>query len=463
MIEKKCAECRAGMVIKRDGRVVPFNREKITSAVFRAAVACGGRDKAEAERVTDDVLGMLGARSTAPEGNAQSTAPVGSWPTVEEIQDLVEKALIERGHARTAKAYIVYRYEHALKRAGKESLTYSEENIPYRKLWEALSWATEHACVTLGQLSEIIASGRCAELISAADAFYEAELDAAAERILDRRDELRIVIIAGPSSSGKTTTTLKVREKLAAAGIATVPLTVDNYFFDLEAHPKIGDDDYDFETPQALDLALIDEHLEALVAGRTVVVPRYNFKTGKREGDTGPLTLKPNEVLLIDSLHGLFPEMTRSLPEERKFRLYTETLSQVKDGEGRYVRWADIRMLRRIVRDMQFRGYSPRATIRHWHLVRRSELRYIVPELRRAHALVNSYLPYELPVMKARVETHLAPLIDEFARNAEGQDAHDRAARLQALFGQIPAMADERVIPTRSLLREFIGGSQYAY
>ena len=440
------------MIIKRDGSAVPFQREKITSAVYRAAVACGGRDAAESERVTDDVLAMLEARQDR-----------GTWPTVEEVQDLVEKALIERGHARTVKAYIVYRYEHTLKRAGKESLTYSEENIPYRKLWEALSWATEHDCVTLRQLSDLVAAGRYGELIEASDAFYEGELEAAAEKILARRDELKIVIIAGPSSSGKTTSTIRVKEKLAAAGIATVPLTVDNYFFDLDVHPKIGEDDYDFETPQALDLALINEHLSALVEGRTVEVPRYDFRTGRREGIAGSLKLGKNQVLLIDSLHGLFAEMTAGVPEERKFRLYIETLSQVKGRDHRFVRWADIRMLRRIVRDMQFRNYSPRETIRHWHLVRRSELRYIVPELRRAHAIVNSFLPYELPVMKGRVEKHLLPLIAQFADDPDRQDAYERSVRVKAMFDEIPAVTDESVIPTHSLLREFIGGSGYGY
>jgi uridine kinase len=440
------------MVIKRDGRAVPFNRDKISSAVYRAAVACGGRDRQEAERVTDDVMAMVSAR----EDHA-------TWPTVEEIQDLVEKALIERGHARVAKAYIVYRYEHALKRSGRESLTYAEENIPYRKLWEALSWATDHGCVRLSDLSSIVASGRLPELVTASDAFYEAELAAAAEKILARRDELRIVIIAGPSSSGKSTTTLKVKEALAAAGIGTVPLTVDNYFFDLEMHPKVGEDDYDFETPQALDLALISEDLAGLVAGRTVTVPRYNFKTGRRQGPGTPLTLGPDQVLLIDSLHGLFPDMTRSVPEEMKFRLYIETLSQLKAADGRYIRWADIRMLRRVVRDMQYRGYSPHATIRHWRLVRRAEMRYIVPELRRAHALVNSFLPYELPIMKARVEKYLPPLIEQLAGTTDHQDALDRAVRVRALFSELPAVQDESVVPARSLLREFIGGSAYDY
>ena len=439
-------------IIKRDGRAVPFLKEKITSAVYRAAVACGGRDKAEAELVTADVCAMLEARQDRK-----------SWPAVEEIQDLVEKALIERGHARTAKAYILYRYEHALKREGKASLTYSEENIPYRKLWEALSWATDHGCVTLSQLSHEIDSGRFMDLVAAADDFYERELEAAAEKMLSRRDDLKIVIIAGPSSSGKSTTTIKVKEKLAAAGITTLPLSVDNYFFDLEAHPKIGADDYDFETPQALDLALIDQHLQALVGGAGVVVPRYDFKTGRRTGDSGTVRLAPDQVLLIDSLHGLFPGMTRSVPEDMKFRLYVETLSQVKAADGRYIRWADIRMLRRVVRDMQFRNYSPRATIRHWHLVRRAELRYIVPELRRAHALVNSFLAYELPIMKGRVEQHLGPLIEQFASDLETQDAHERAVRVKGLLEQVPPVRDESVIPDRSLLREFIGGSAYTY
>jgi uridine kinase len=439
-------------IVKRDGRMVPFNREKISSAVYRAAIAVGGRDKAEAEKVTDDVIAMLEAVQGA-----------SSCPTVEEVQDLVEKVLIERGHARTAKAYILYRYEHALKRVGRESLTYSAENIPYRKLWQALSWATDHDCVSLEQLAAIVQGGRLVDLIKSAEEFYEGELTDAAERITERKDELRIVIIAGPSSSGKTTTTIKIREKLTAAGITTIPLTVDNYFFDLEYHPRIGEDDYDFETPQALDLALINDHLQALIEGKAVEVPSYDFKTGTRTGTSATLSLGKNKVLLIDSLHGLFPGMTGSIPEQMKFRLYIETLSALKDGQRRYIRWADVRMLRRVVRDMQFRNYSPRETIRHWHLVRRSELRYIVPELRRAHVIVNSFLPYELPIMKNRVEAYLAPLIEEFHRDADKQDAYERSVRVMDMFSQIPAITDESVVPGTSLLREFIGGSSYRY
>ncbi len=168
-------------------------------------------------------------------------------------------------------------------------------------------------------------------------------------------------------------------------------------------------------------------------------------------------------MLLIDSLHGLFPEMTQSVSEEAKFRLYIETLSQLRDADGRWVRWADVRMLRRIVRDSQFRNYSPRETIRHWHVVRRSELRSIVPQLRRAHAIVNSFLASELPIMKGRVAALLGPLIEEFAKDPARADALERAARVKALFDQIPEVKDEGLIPSRSVLREFIGGSSLKY
>jgi uridine kinase len=437
-------------IVKRDGRIVPFNRDKITFAVLSAAVAVGGRDRATAERITDDVIRLLEQR-TVPD----------SIPTVEEVQDLVEKVLIERGHARTAKAYIVYRYEHALKRAGRRSLTYSADNIPYEKLWEALSWAVDHDSVTLGRIAARVERGDFPELVRAGEEFYARELEASAESIRARLGELALVIVAGPSSSGKTTSTIKIGERLPNTSF--VPINVDNFFLDLVEHPRDPRGDYDFETPQALDVPRFSETLKALLEGRRVELPFYNFKTGRREGSAGTLRLEPGQVLLIDSLHGLHPEMTEAVPEERKFRLYIETLSQVKDSSGQFLRWADIRLLRRMVRDMQFRSYSPAQTIQHWHLVRRSELRYIVPRLAEADAIVNSFLPFELPIMKQRLG-HLFPgFIEAFAADPERADALDRARRVQAMFAELPGWSDESVIPADCLLREFIGGSRYRY
>jgi len=439
-------------IVKRDGRLVPFDREKIVFAVYRAAVAVGGRDRTLAELVTDDVMTLLEKRQSG-----------ASQPTVEEVQDSVEKCLIERGHAATAKAYIVYRYEHALKRQGRESLTYSSENIPYKKLWEALSWAVDNSCVTTRELTAIWERGALTSLIAASEEFYKSQIDAAFAKIEERLPEIKILIIGGPSSSGKTTTTLKIGERLVARGYTLTPLAIDNYFYNLEDHPRDNHGDYDFETPQAIDLNLVNRHLSMLLEGTSVDVPSYNFKTGRREGTSGSLSLGPKGIVLVDSLHGMFPQMTAGIDEGKKFKLYIETLSQLKDNAMQYVRWSDVRMLRRMVRDVQFRNYSPRHTILHWHHVRRSELRYIVSKLREAHAIVNSYLAYELLFMKKRCASFIDGFVKEFADSIDFEDAAERALRCQSLFGEIPTAEDETLVPTDSLLREFLGGSVYTY
>jgi uridine kinase len=441
-------------IVKRDGRVVPFDKEKITFAVLRAAVAVGGRDRSTAEGITDQVIAILEERYPPATGQTD-------YPTVEEIQDIVEKVLIENGHAKTAKAYIVYRYEHTLKRAKRQSLTYSSENVPYQKLWETLSWAVDHECHTLAGIREYVDSGRYADLVALSEEFYQREIDAAVHALKERLDEVRIMIIAGPSSSGKTTTTIKLSEAIPERRL--VPINIDHYFFDLDTHPRDSRGDYDFETPQALDMDLINEHLARLVAGEAVDIPFYNFKSGNREGSSGTLQLGEGDILLIDSLHGLFPQMTEAVPDEQKFKLYIETLAQVKGDDGRFVRWTDIRMLRRMVRDMQFRNYPPEQTLRHWYLVRRAELRYIVSRLRLAEVVVNSFMPCELPLMKGRLAHMFGEFIDHLRDDPEKSDALDRAVRVKALLESVPDVDGEDAIGPRSLLREFIGGSEYNY
>ena len=446
-------------IIKRDGRVVPFDKEKITFAILRAAVSVGGRDRDIAEGVAAQVVGILNKRFGEAGASAQTAPP--DHPTVEEVQDAVEKVLIENGHARTAKAYILYRYEHTLKRAGRESLTYSSENVPYRKLWETLAWAVDHNCHHLAGIREYVESGRYPDLVAISEEFYQKEVDAAAETLKERIDDVRIMIIAGPSSSGKTTTTKKIAEALPERRL--VPINVDHYFNDLNTHPRDSRGDYDFETPQALDVELLNEHLSRLVAGESVEIPFYNFKTGNREGISSTLQLAESDILLIDSLHGLFPQMTAAVPDEKKFRLYIETLAQVRDDSGRFLRWTDIRMLRRMVRDMQFRNYHPEQTLRHWYLVRRAELRYIVSRLRMAEVVVNSFMPSELPIMKGRLEHMFGDFVESLKDDPEKTDALDRAIRVQQMLAAVPGVAGEDDIPDRSLLREFIGGSEYEY
>ena len=439
-------------IIKRDGRVVPFDKNKITLAILSAAIAVGGRDRETAEIVTDDVIDRLLQREEA-----------NSYPTVEEVQDLVEKVLIERGHAKTAKAFIIYRYEHALKRAGRESLTYSSDNIPYQKLWNALVWGVDHGCFSIDQLRTIVENNGYVEFVKSCEDFYQREIDEAVRNLMERIDELRVIIVSGPSSSGKTTTTIKLADMLKQRGYRLVTLNVDNYYFDLKDQPQDSTGDYDYETPQAIDLELISRHLGDLFNGKSVEVPRYNFKTGNREGISGTLALKAKDIILIDSLHGMFEQMTESILEHQKFKLYVETLSQLKDGEGRFIRWTDIRMLRRMVRDMQFRNYSPRQTLLHWHFVRRSELRYIIPNITRAHFVMNTFLPYEIPILKNRLG-HLFPgFIEEFRGDYNRADAVERAQRIHGILNRVSAWTDESVVPQNSLFREFIGGSSYSY
>ena len=440
-------------VIKRNGTVAPFNPERITNAIYRAAVAVGGRDRSIAERLTRQVVQVL-------EQNATLQDP----PAVEGIQDVVEKVLIENGHARTAKAYILYRYEQSRRRRKKISKRNRDsENIPYRKIWEVLSWSVEHNVHTVDHLNQRIARGEFPDIVRESDAAYEEDVATAADIIAERHDEVKIVIIAGPSSSGKTTTTAKLAERLKTAGFSLVALNVDNYFFDLELHPKDEFGDYDFETPQALELELINRHLKELLAGNEIQMPYYDFKSGKRADVLTSMRIGPRDIILIDSLHGLYGPMAEGIPERQKFKLYIETLLQMKGVDGRFVRWTDLRLMRRMLRDATRRAYDPRRTLEHWHYVRSSELRNIIPYVNTTDYIVNGALTYELPVMRPRLLHHFARWVEDYQDNPNRQDAWLRAKRVYAMLQAITPVEDDSPIPPTSHLREFIGGSAYRY
>ncbi|MGQ9600814.1 MAG: ATP cone domain-containing protein [Anaerolineae bacterium] len=442
-------------VIKRTGEVVPFTPERITNAIYRAAVAVGGRDRTIAEGLTWQVVDLL-----------ERTIPPGTHPTVEEIQDLVEKVLIENGHAKVAKAYILYREERARLRREKAGRGYRESgNIPWRKIYEVLRWSVDHDLHTVERLNARILQGEFAQIVQESDRCYEEEIDTAVQLIVERRNQIRIVIIAGPSSSGKSTTLIKLSQRLAKAGLGLVTLNVDHYFFDLELHPRDEFGDYDFETPQALDLALINEHLARLIAGEEVWIPRYDFKTGKRQDHVTPVRLEPGGILLLDSLHGFYPPLTQDIAEEYKFRLYIETLLQMKGPDGRMIRWTDLRLMRRMVRDANYRAYVPRRTLEHWHYVRSGEMRNIFPYINTADFIINGALPYELPVMRRRLLDHFARWAQQYQNDPLRVDAWTRAQRVYELLKAVAPIVeeDEQAIPPTSHLREFIGGSCYQY
>ena len=440
-------------VVKRSGAVVPFTPDRIANAIYRAAVAVGGRDRSIAEDLSRQVVQTL-----------DEQIPAGQNPTVEEIQDIVEKVLIENGHAKVAKAYILYRDERARKRTESAMLaSHPSQYIPWAKIWHVLDWAVSHNVHTVETLNERISRGEFPDIVTESEAAYELDVEYAAEMVASRRDELKMVIITGPSSSGKTTTTIKLRQRLDRMGLKLVTLNVDNYFFDLELHPKDEFGDYDFETPQALDLALINEHLLRLIEGKDVLIPYYDFKTGRRFNDRTPLKLTKGEILLIDSLHGLYPDMTKAVSEDYKFKLYIEPLLQMKASHGKFVQWTDLRLIRRMLRDSAHRAYDPRMTLEHWHYVRSSEMRNIIPHVNQTDFIVNSGMPYELPLYRARLYDQFVGWVSELEGNALRVDAYMRASRVTEVLDSVLPVEDDSAVPLDSVLREFIGGSCYEY
>jgi len=440
-------------VIKRTGATVDFTPERITNAIYRAAVSVGGRDRVTSENLSKQVVAIL-----------KETTPEGDIPTIEEIQDIVEKVLIENGHAKVAKAYILYRDERKRRREERASrASHPSKYIPWPKIWYVLNWSINHNVHTVRNLNQRIAKGEFSDIVLETEEKYDEDVENAVETIAKNKDDLKLVIITGPSSSGKTTTTIKVGQRLGRMGCNLVTLNVDNYFFDLEVHPKDEFGDYDFETPQALDLPLINKHLVELFQGKEVRIPFYDFKSSIQYPDQTPMRLKSGDIILIDSLHGLYPDMTSDINREHKFNLYLEPLLQMKDNDGKYVRWTDIRLIRRMLRDASHRAYDPRRTLEHWHYVRSGEMRHIIPNITEADYIINTSLPYELPVYAARMLQSFREWIEVYRDDPLRQDAFSRAARVYDLLHQITPVADESSIPRDSLLREFIGGSCYEY
>jgi uridine kinase len=434
-------------VVKRNGATVPFTKERITNAIFRAAVSVGGRDRTTSEKLSDQVICIL-----------EKQYKKNQYPGVEAIQDVIEKVLIENGHARVAKAYILYREERNRRRRKEKSTTdQRSEYLPWAKMWSVLDWAVDHEVNTVDKLNQIVSAGRFSHLVEVSEVAYSRELQTVCETITDRKDEIRLVIVAGPSSSGKTTTTNKIARSLGKQGLHFVELNLDNYYFDLEMHPKDEFGDYDFETPQALDINLINQHLHALLSGEQVVMPYYDFKEGKSFPEHTPLRLKSGDIILIDSLYGLFPPLTDGI-EDAKVKIYLEPLLQMKMRDRNYVRWTDMRLMRRMLRDATTRAYDYEKTLTHWHYVRSSEMRNIIPYSDTADFIINTSMPYELSLYKDKLLGHFNEWVPRYRSDPLRQDAFIRAERIQALLQTITPQPDDTLVPRDSVIREFIGG-----
>lgn len=440
-------------VIKRSGTRVPFIKNRITNAIYQAAVAVGGRDKQTAENLMEQVVRKL-----------EEKADEHYIPHIEEIQDIVEKILIKNGHSQVAKAYIIYREEQKQERKEKGKLaSHPSANIPWSKIWRILDWAVDHDLDTIPKINARIKKGEFPTIVNESEIAYENDVSTAAELIIERSRDLKMVMVSGPSSSGKTTTTIKLETRLQKKGLKFKAWNVDNYFYDLEMHPKDEFGDYDFETPQALDLPMINEHLQLLCAGKEIKVPFYDFKTGTRHLDRSSMKLAENEILLIDSLHGLYPDFSKDIPNESKFKLYLEPLLQMKGENNRFIRWTDLRMIRRMLRDATHRAYKPRQTLEHWHYVRRSEKRNIIPYVNRADYIINSGMPYEIALYKARLFNDFKDWKDKYKDNPLRIDALERVSRIYDILNSVIGIEDDSPVPEDSVLREFIGGSSLKY
>lgn len=315
-------------------------------------------------------------------------------------------------------------------------------------------WQNILGLTDIGSLNEAIDRGWSTELINVSEALQEKKIVRIADEIASRPD-IRMVLIAGPSSSGKTTTCKRISIQLIANGIRPVDISLDDYFVDREKTPRDASGDYDFESIHALNIPLLNAQLTALFAGEEVELPRYNFQTGRSEMSGRRLRLRPGEVLVVEGIHALNPELTAQISDSLKYRVYASALTTILIDEHNYVPTTDNRLLRRIIRDHKYRGCSARETIRRWPSVRAGENRWIFPYQEQADMMFNTAMLFELAVIKTQAE----PLLEQVPENCE---EYSEAYRLLKFLRYIRPIPYDQV-PSTSLLREFLGGSSFKY
>ena len=307
---------------------------------------------------------------------------------------------------------------------------------------------------TVGDLNDGIRQGYSNVLIQISEALQEKKISQIADEIA-RRKGVKVVLIAGPSSSGKTTTCKRLSIQLAVNGIRPVGISLDDYFVDREKTPRDENGDYDFEHLHALNLQLFNDQLNALLRGEEVELPRYDFPTGTSQKSGKRLRLKGNEVLVIEGIHALNPELTSEIPDGQIFRVYASALTTILLDAHNYIPTTDNRLLRRIIRDHKYRAVSAQETIRRWPSVRAGENKWIFPFQENADAMFNTAMLFELAVIKSQAE----PLLEQVPENCP---EYAEAYRLRKFLRYIKPIPEDQIPPT-SLLREFLGGSSFEY
>lgn len=330
--------------------------------------------------------------------------------------------------------------------------------IPQDKMFEIFKehhkWQEILGVRTVGDFNEAVTLGHATDLINVSEALQEKKIAQIADEIASRKG-VKLVLLAGPSSSGKTTTCKRLSVQLLANGLKPLQISLDDYFINRDETPKDASGEYDYESIYALNLDLINKQFNALFRGEEVELPKYNFQQGKSEKSGKRLKMTDNNVLVVEGIHALNPELTAQIPEQQKFRVYASALTTILLDDHNYIPTTDNRLLRRIVRDNKYRGISAQDTIRRWPSVRAGENKWIFPYQENADAVFNTAMLFELAVLKTQAE----PLLEQVPETSPEYSEAYRLLKFLKYFKPI----SNRDIPPTSLLREFLGGSSFKY
>ena len=307
---------------------------------------------------------------------------------------------------------------------------------------------------TVGDFNQAIDAGHATDIINISEALQEKKIANIAEDIANRQG-VKLVLLAGPSSSGKTTSCKRLSIQLAVNGLKPLQISLDDYFVDRDKTPKDDNGEYDFESIYALNLDLLNEQFNALFRGEEVELPKYDFPSGKSVKSGKKLKMEPNNVLVVEGIHALNPELTAHIPQEQIYRVYASALTTILLDNHNYIPTTDNRLLRRIIRDYKYRGVSAQETIHRWPSVRTGENKWIFPYQENADAMFNTAMLYELSVIKMQAE----PLLQQVPENCEEHAEANRLLKFLKYFKGIPY----NNLPPTSLLREFLGGSSFHY
>lgn len=315
-------------------------------------------------------------------------------------------------------------------------------------------WQSILGIRTVGDFNQAIDSNHSTDIINISEALQEKKIAKIAEEIASRKG-VKLVLLAGPSSSGKTTSCKRLSIQLAVNGLKPLQISLDDYFVDREKTPKDASGEYDYESIYALDFDLINEQFNALFRGEEVELPKYDFQSGKSKKSGNKLKMNDNNVLVVEGIHALNPELTAHIPQEQIFRVYASALTTILLDNHNYIPTTDNRLLRRIIRDYKYRGVSAQETIHRWPSVRAGENKWIFPFQENADAMLNTAMLYELAVIKTQAE----PLLQQVPENCEEYAEAYRLLKFLKYFKGIPY----NNLPPTSLLREFLGGSSFHY